>query len=203
MFDWLGDIFSGGGSSGGGIGSALDKIGDFVSNNKKVIGTGLSVYDALQKGDTRDKYAGLLGQQEQERYDQYLNQYGQYKNALEQGYANQQANAAANNAGRSAYLKAHAAAQAAKIAQLQKAKKILKKGKKKAAKHFAPWEQAGLAVLPSHVQATQEGLQGLSLLNAYLQSPENMAKLGASSSPTEIGAQEVVPYLPSHVTGGG
>lgn len=177
------------------FGSIIGAVEDYAP----VIGAAGGLYDAYNQSQSRSDYADLVQRQEQEKYDaaaaerqNYLNYLDQYNAAAEQ---NRAASAAAS---RSAAAAANAT-QNAKLAAGKRGRKQLRKQHQKSLGYLNPFIEAGHNILPAHTQAAQTGLEGLGLLAAYLQSPEQMKKMDQSKPLLQHGLG--LP-LPEHMTGG-
>lgn len=154
-----------------------------------VAGIGASLWNLGNQNKARDDYASLIAKGEQEKfnnaqatrdaYEQYLN------GALGIAGGNQAAQAAASQA----LLAAFGASEEGRLAAGGKAKKKLNKSKKKALKLLAPYRRAGNAMLPQAVSTATAGHEGLNLLNSYMKTPEQMAKLNQSGPTLELGAK--------------
>lgn len=149
---------------------------------------GLGLVGSYISGQSRDDIADAYRRQDQADYEYAQSEADRYA-----AYANGQAGAAAG---------AHNASEAARMAAAQKAIGSLGASQKKSLKYLKPYRKAGKEVLPYHTQAYKEGVQALSLLNAYMNSPEQLAKLDQSGPMVEMGAKSIGQYLPKHMLQG-
>jgi hypothetical protein len=100
---------------------------------------------------------------------------------------NEQA-AAAANANAAARASASAANQRNALAASNAAWKRREKDLSKMMKVYAPFKDTALNLLPQMTKVYENGLNTSNMLNAYLNRPENMAKLGDNVSQWNSGA---------------
>ena len=176
----------------------LDSVGGFFGDWAGPLAGALGLYSAYQKDQSGKDYAKALQAQEQYNYDNAKLQNDAYNNYLNQAYGIAQGNAAAQNAATAAFREAFYASEAERQKQLKKGKKQLRRHTKKALANLTPYQAAGLAALPQHSALFDKGASALGLLGAYLQSPEQMAKLNQDGPILERGAR-TMPELPEHM----
>lgn len=167
---WWDDIVSG-------IGSAADKVKGWDVDWNKIGQGAVGLYDTFSAGDTRNDYADLLKQQEDQKYQSQLGNYNAYNDYLAKYYG--AGSGGGGGGGRSGGGSRKAAIGAAK----------------KGIGYLRPYMKAGKAVAPIHTQLYGQGANTANLLSAYLQRPEMMAKLSQPTDATSAGV-DIAAYLP-------
>lgn len=163
----------------------LDSIGGFIDGNKSwlkpVLSLGSNLYKKNQSSNNMSDYIQLMKQQEDQNFanDQAYNSAAQAYNAQVAG---------ASNANRAAAASAAAANQANALAASNKANKQMNKVYDKNKKIYEPYKDTAAALLPQMTKAYTDSLSGYNMLNAYLNTPEQLAKLNSSKPQWATGA---------------
>jgi len=167
------------------IGVSLDSI-------KPVVSAGFGLYDAYNSGQHRDDIASIVQQREQEKYDNAM--------ANREAYLNHLANYGQGGGGGAGGDGGHGAAEAGRIRAGQKGLKVMKNQMKRGRKFLKPYRQAGKEVLPHHTAASIAGLQGLTNLASFFQTPEQQAKFNQTKPALQMGADSKIgSMLPNHM----
>lgn len=163
----------------------FDEIGNFLSGNsswlKPVLSLGSNLYKKSESSSNMDDYIKLLRSQEDKNFAD-----NQAYNSAAQAY-NEQAQAAAN-ANAAASAAASAANQRNAQAAQNKAAKQMDRTYGENMDIFRPYKETADKLLPQMTAAYESGLGGLNMLNAYLNSPEQLAKMNQSKPQWATGA---------------
>lgn len=144
-------------SSGGGLWDTIGEIGGWLGNHEEIIGGGLGLYDAYQKGRARQDVTNRLAAQEQQDYADSKAAYEAYLAAIGQQ----------NEAG--------AAAAASEAAAKQNAMNFLASQQGNILKELQPYLKAGKKSVKQSAKNYKKGSKAANMLLAYISKPENMA----------------------------
>lgn len=157
----------------------LDTVGDFLTNNEKLIKGGLGVYNYLSGSNSRSDYQDAMnraayndwerGRQEYEATKKYNEEYAAYVAA---NAASRAAAARANAANRQKAAKKAAAYMDEQLGQI--------------AQNYKPFNTAALELLPQMQQAYGSGLNQLGLLQSYLNTPGMQARVANAGAPVDL-----------------
>lgn len=150
--------------------------------------TGMDMYDAYSQGQSNKDYADLLADREQWKYDQAKESHDAYSNYMNMANGIAQGNAAAANARAGAIAGAFNAAEQRRIGASKKGKKDLKRTHKRAISYLTPYRVAGESMIAPTLNMFNQGVEGLNLMNAYMQTPEQMAKMNQSGPILDMSA---------------
>lgn len=157
----------------------LDTIGDFLTDNEKLIKGGLGVYDYISGQNSRDNYQDVINRAVYDDWERGRQEYEATKK-YNQDYA---AWAQANAASRAAAARANAAARqkAAKKAQAYMDQQL-----GQIAQNYQPFNASALSLLPKMQEAYGQGLGQLGLLQGYLSAPGMTARIANAGAPVEL-----------------
>lgn len=163
----------------------FDDITGFISGNqswlKPVLSLGSNLYKKSEDSRNKSDYINLLKAQEDRNFAD-----NQAYNLAAQAY---NAQAAANaNANSAAAASAAAANQRNAQAAQNKASKQMDKVYGENMEIFRPYKETADKLLPQMTAAYESGLGGLNMLNAYLNTPEQLAKMNQNKPQWAVGA---------------
>ena len=158
---------------------------DFITKNadwlKPVLSLGSNIYKKSEDSRNKSDYINILKAQEDKNFAE-----NQAYNLAAQAYNER---AAANaNANSAAAASASAANQRNAQAAGNKAAKQLDKVYAADMDTFRPYKETADKLLPQMTAAYEGGLGGLNMLNAYLNSPEQLAKMNQGKPQWATGA---------------
>jgi hypothetical protein len=172
-----------------------DDLGSFAQGAAPWVGAGLQLYDAYSSRGNRDDLAALYGQAEREKYANAQANREAYLDYIGKAYGQGDGGRGAAIAG------AHAASEGARLGAGKKAIKRMNRLYKQGRKDLAPYRAAGQMLLPQATHTASQALQGMNLMNAYLHTPAQLAKLNQSGPAAQVAAKAGY-KLPEHMTKG-
>lgn len=163
----------------------LNDIGGWLSSNsdwlKPTLSLGSNLYKYNQSSGNQANYISMLKQQEDRKFADT-----QAYNDAARAYNEQVASA--QNANAAAAARASAINQANAQAAKNKAAKQMDKVYKRNLEIYKPFKNTALDLLPQMSKAYSDSLTGYNMLAAYLQRPEQMAKLDLNRPQWAVGA---------------
>ena len=152
------------------LGDALGWVGKNKDWLRPVAQAGIGLFNQDQKSDTESKYLDYLRQKEQENHQNALNSYNQ------QLLASQSRGGGGGGDGGAG---AKATEKNRQIA-LKKASEQEQRNYKELIKMYQPFANTARELLPVKSQAYQGGVNQMNMLQAYLNSPQELQKMNAA-----------------------